>query len=122
MARVAVVAPAETLHEVLARIADAGTVELDAAATPSEAGGAVLALARPRGVDAPTLLRSAGVRRSLNPLVETYGTVPYADVDPTVLVAVTYVLMFGMMFGDVGHGAMLLLAAAALYVGRPRRA
>jgi V/A-type H+-transporting ATPase subunit I len=83
-------------------------------------GGTLVPLPRPRGVDTPTLLRSAGVRRSLTPLVETYGTVPYADVDPTVLVAITYVLMFGMMFGDVGHGAMLLLAAAALEAGRPR--
>jgi len=157
MERVAVVAPAETLPEVLARVADAGTVELDEAATPEAgvrevgqaavvresvaalagwapadavaglaerlggAGGTLVPLPRPRGVDTPTLLRSAGVRRSLTPLVETYGTVPYADVDPTVVVAATYVLMFGMMFGDVGHGAMLLLAAAALWAGRPRR-
>jgi V/A-type H+-transporting ATPase subunit I len=84
------------------------------------AGGALVPLPRPRGVDAPTLLRATGVRRSLTPLVETYGTVPYADVDPTLLVAVTYVLMFGMMFGDAGHGALLLLAAAALWAGRPR--
>jgi V/A-type H+-transporting ATPase subunit I len=156
MERVAVVAPVETLPEVLARVADAGTVELDEATTPAAAvrevgeaalvregvaalagwapadavpglderlgavGGTLVPLPRPRGVDTPTLLRSAGVRRSLTPLVETYGTVPYADVDPTVLVAITYVLMFGMMFGDVGHGAMLLLAAAALEAGRPR--
>jgi V/A-type H+-transporting ATPase subunit I len=156
MERVAVVAPVEALPEVLARVADAGAVELDEATTPAAgvrevgegalvregvaalagwapadalpglaerlgaAGGTLVPLPRPRGVDTPTLLRSAGVRRSLTPLVETYGTVPYADVDPTVLVAVTYVLMFGMMFGDAGHGAMLLLAAAALWAGRPR--
>jgi V/A-type H+-transporting ATPase subunit I len=156
MERVAVVAPAETLPEVLARVADSGTVELDGAATPAaavreveaaavvrdgvaaltgwapaealpglagrlgEVGGGLLPLPRPRGVDTPTLLISTGVRRSLTPLVETYGTVPYADVDPTVLAAVTYVLMFGMMFGDVGHGAMLLLVAAGLWAGRPR--
>jgi V/A-type H+/Na+-transporting ATPase subunit I len=86
-----------------------------------EVGGAVVPLARPRGVDAPTLLRGNGLRRSLTPLVETYGTVPSADIDPTVLVAITYVLMFGMMFGDVGHGVLLLLVAAALRAGWPRR-
>ena len=53
--------------------------------------------------------------------LETYATVPYADVDPTVLAAVAYVVMFGMMFGDVGHGVLLLLAAALLRAGRPRR-
>jgi V/A-type H+/Na+-transporting ATPase subunit I len=37
MERVAVVAPVETLHELLVRVADAGAVELDAAATPTAA-------------------------------------------------------------------------------------
>lgn len=85
------------------------------------AGAAIVPLPRPRGVDAPTLLRGSDLRRSLTPLVETYGTVPYADIDPTVLAAVSYVLMFGMMFGDVGHGLLLLAVAIALRAGRPRR-
>jgi V/A-type H+-transporting ATPase subunit I len=38
-----------------------------------------------------------------------------------VLAAVAYVLMFGMMFGDAGHGVLLLLVAAALRAGWPRR-
>jgi V/A-type H+/Na+-transporting ATPase subunit I len=87
----------------------------------AEVGGAVVALPHPRGSDPPTLLRASGERRSLTPLLETYGTMPYADVDPTVLAAVAYVLMFGMMFGDAGHGVLLLLVAAALRAGRPRR-
>ncbi len=72
------------------------------------AGGAVVPLARPRGVEAPSLLRSEGLRRSLSPLVETYGPVPYSDIDPTPLAAGAYVVMFGMMFGDVGHGMLLI--------------
>jgi V/A-type H+-transporting ATPase subunit I len=91
------------------------------AARLAEVGGAAVPLPRPRGADPPTLLRASGLRRSLTPLLETYGTPPYADVDPTVLAAVAYVLMFGMMFGDAGHGVLLLLVAAALRVGRPRR-
>ena len=91
------------------------------AARLAEAGGAVVPLPRPRGTDPPTLLRAAGRRRSLTPLLETYGTMPYADVDPTVLAAVAYVLMFGMMFGDAGHGVLLLLLAAGLRMGWPRR-
>ncbi|KAE8762172.1 V-type ATPase 116kDa subunit family protein [Georgenia thermotolerans] len=84
-------------------------------------GAAVVPLAVPRGVDPPTLLRDAGVRRSFTPLVETYGTVPYADVDPSVLAAVAYMVMFGMMFGDVGHGALLVAGGLLLRAGRPRR-
>jgi V/A-type H+-transporting ATPase subunit I len=85
-------------------------------------GAAVIPLAAPRGVDPPTLLPSAGrVHRSFEPLVDTYGTVPYRDVDPTLLAGIAYVLMFGMMFGDTGHGLVLLAGALVLRAGRPRR-
>jgi V/A-type H+-transporting ATPase subunit I len=78
-------------------------------------GAGVVPLPRPRGVDPPTLLRSGGrVRQSFSPLVETYATVPYADIDPTVLAGLAYVTMFGVMFGDVGHGALLVCAGLLL--------
>jgi V/A-type H+-transporting ATPase subunit I len=91
-------------------------------ATDLEAAGcSVVRLPRPRGVDPPTLLpEQAAVGRSLSPLVQTYATVPYPDVDPTLLASLAYVLMFGMMFGDVGHGALLVLVAG--YLASPRSA
>ncbi|MFE3169141.1 V-type ATPase 116kDa subunit family protein [Streptomyces sp. NPDC059224] len=84
------------------------------------AGGALLVLPAPRGTDPPTLLRSTG-EVSFTPLVTTYGTPSYADLDPSWPAGLAYVAMFGIMFGDVGHGAMLLLGALALRFGRPRR-
>ncbi|MGZ4592917.1 MAG: V-type ATPase 116kDa subunit family protein, partial [Actinomycetes bacterium] len=84
-------------------------------------GCSAVRLPRPRGVDPPTLLpHQTGVGRSLSPLVQTYATVPYPDVDPTLLASLAYVLMFGMMFGDVGQGALLVLGA--LYLASPRSA
>ncbi|MBK1640315.1 ATPase [Chromatium okenii] len=44
-------------------------------------------------------------------LVKQYGIPAYGEIDPTPLFAVTFLLMFGMMFGDVGHGAVIALAA-----------
>ncbi len=44
-------------------------------------------------------------------LVKQYGIPAYGEVDPTPLFAVTFLLMFGMMFGDLGHGAVIALAA-----------
>lgn len=86
------------------------------------AGGGVVPLPTPRGVDPPTLLRPGGtVRQSFAPLVRTYGTVPYEDVDPTFLAGLAYVFMFGMMFGDAGHGALLVVAGLLLRRGVPRR-
>ncbi|MFD0274259.1 V-type ATPase 116kDa subunit family protein [Kitasatospora sp. NPDC127111] len=89
----------------------------------SAAGGTLVPLRAPRGVTPPTVLRATGpVRRAFTPVVTTYGTVPYRDVDPTWPAGVVYVLMFGLMFGDAGHGALLFLAALLLRLGRPRRA
>jgi V/A-type H+-transporting ATPase subunit I len=51
-------------------------------------------------------------------LVDTYATVPYRDLDPVWFAALAYVVMFGMMFGDVGDG--LLLVAGALLLRRSR--
>ena len=90
------------------------------AATLADLGAAVVPLARPRGVQPPTLLTAAGPSQGSRMLVDTYGTVPYVDVDPSVLAGVAYALMFGMMFGDVGQGAMLLLAGLILASGRIR--
>jgi len=84
-------------------------------------GAAVVPLARPRGVQPPTLLKTAGQPGGSRILVDTYGTVPYADLDPSLLAGLAYVLMFGMMFGDVGQGAMLLVAGLLLRSGRIRR-
>lgn len=88
----------------------------------AEVGAAVVTLPRPAGVDPPTLLHEEGpLHRSFAPLVRTYATVPYADIDPTLLAGLAYVAMFGMMFGDVGHGALLAGAGLLLRAGRPRR-
>ncbi len=84
-----------------------------------EAGGAVVPLARPVWSTAPTLLATRGLHHELTPLVQTYGTVPYADVDPSWLAWASYVVMFGMMFGDAGQGVLLVAVAAALRLGWP---
>ncbi|MGW2183205.1 V-type ATPase 116kDa subunit family protein [Streptomyces sp. NPDC001732] len=86
----------------------------------SAAGGALVPLPSPRGADPPTLLRSGGPA-PFTPLVTTYGTPAYADLDPSWPTGLAYVAMFGIMFGDVGHGALLVLGALALRLGRPRR-
>jgi len=98
--------PADHLPSVTARLARIGC-----AAVP---------LPYPPGAEAPTLLGGSAARRSLDPLVSTYGTVPYRDIDPAWLAWASYVLMFGMMFGDAGHGLLLVAAALCLRAGWPR--
>jgi V/A-type H+-transporting ATPase subunit I len=81
-------------------------------------GAAVVPLVHPRGVQPPTLVSGTGKQRPSRALVDTYGTVPYADIDPARLAGVAYVVMFGMMFGDVGHGAVLVALGLVLRSGR----
>ena len=81
------------------------------------AGAAAVPLPAPRGVQPPTLLSRSGAGHEMAPLVRTYATVPYADVDPSVLAGLAYVVMFGMMFADLGQGALLLAAGLVARFG-----
>ncbi len=42
-------------------------------------------------------------------LVENYSIPEYGTVDPTPIVAVAFLIMYGMMFGDAGQGVVLLI-------------
>jgi V/A-type H+-transporting ATPase subunit I len=57
----------------------------------------------------PVLLRHPGFFRPFEMLVSSYGLPEYTFIDPTFFVAVSFLAMFGMMFGDIGHGAVLML-------------
>ncbi len=57
----------------------------------------------------PTVLSHSRFLSPFEKLVKTFGIPRYNEVDPTVLFAITSVLMFGMMFGDVGHGGVIAL-------------
>ena len=67
----------------------------------------------------PTLLRHPRLLRPFEMMVSAYGVPEYRELEPTVFVALSYVLMFGMMFGDAGHGAVLAIGGLiALLSGR----
>lgn len=66
------------------------------------------------GQKVPTLLRHGPVLRPLEALVTTYGIPGYREIDPTPILAVTFVLMFGFMFGDLGQGLVLAAVGALL--------
>jgi V/A-type H+-transporting ATPase subunit I len=84
-------------------------------------GAGLVELPPPAWVEPPTLLHHEGAAIPFRPLVETYGAPRYRDIDPTPFAAVSFVLMFGMMFGDVGHGVMLALLGGGLARARSGR-
>ena len=47
-------------------------------------------------------------------IVVTYGVPTYKEINPTTFNIVTFPFLFGLMFGDIGHGFLLFLFAAYL--------
>ena len=47
-------------------------------------------------------------------IVKFYGVPAYRHIDPTMLMSLSFIVMFGMMFGDLGHGLSLVVLALAL--------
>jgi V/A-type H+-transporting ATPase subunit I len=62
----------------------------------------------------PVALEQVTLLKAFQGLVTTYSQPLYGEVDPTPLIAVTFPLIFGIMFGDVGHGLLLLLLGILL--------
>lgn len=63
----------------------------------------------------PTKLKNPKVFRPFEMFVRMYGLPSYHEMDPTIFVALTYILIFGAMFGDVGQGLCLVAGGFLLY-------
>lgn len=63
----------------------------------------------------PTTLVNPRAVRPFESFVQMYGLPVYNEIDPTVFLSVTYSIIFGIMFGDVGQGFVLLLGGLLLW-------
>lgn len=50
-------------------------------------------------------------------ITDTYGIPSYLEANPSVVGVVTFPFMFGMMFGDMGHGSLILTIGILLIAG-----
>ena len=64
--------------------------------------------------DAPVRLLNMRLFKPFELLVKTMGMPSNSEIDPTPLTAITFVLMFGLMFGDLGQGLVLMLGGMML--------
>ncbi len=62
----------------------------------------------------PVALRNPRGFMPFQQLVLTYAQPRYDEIDPTFLIAITFPLLFGAMFGDIAHGLMLALLGVLL--------
>jgi V/A-type H+-transporting ATPase subunit I len=68
--------------------------------------------------DIPIALNNPKLLRPFQMLVSNYAEPKYGELDPTPLVAILFPLLFGTMFGDVGHG---LILAVLGYLGMTKK-
>jgi len=58
----------------------------------------------------PTKMKNISLFKPFESLISMYGMPSYGEKDPTPFFALSYMLMFGAMFGDMGQGLIILLA------------
>ncbi len=64
----------------------------------------------------PTQIRNPRIAYVYEKVVTGFGLPNYFEIDPTVFMIISFPVIFGLMFGDVGHGLLLLLCSLLLFV------
>lgn len=62
----------------------------------------------------PTLFKLNEFTAPFQEIISTYGVPQYKEVNPAYFSIVTFPFLFGVMFGDVGHGSVFLIFAIFL--------
>lgn len=63
----------------------------------------------------PVKLKNPKIFRPFEYFVNMYGMPSYSDIDVTAFVAITYTILFGIMFADLGQGLVLAIGGAILW-------
>eukprot|EP01013_Petalomonas_cantuscygni_P000808 TRINITY_DN107_c0_g4_i1.p1 TRINITY_DN107_c0_g4~~TRINITY_DN107_c0_g4_i1.p1 ORF type:complete len:1061 (+),score=256.46 TRINITY_DN107_c0_g4_i1:70-3252(+) len=82
--------------------------------------GAVVAPVPIAGRTIPTYFRTNRFTEQFQAIVDSYGTARYKEVNPGVLTIVTFPFLFGVMYGDLGHGVMMMLMALMMVLNEKR--
>ena len=80
------------------------------------AGVCVIDVKEPKREDVrvPSLLKNPKIVKPFESIVSMYGHPLYNDIDPSLITAIIFPILFGLMFPDIGHGMFLLAIGLAL--------
>lgn len=68
----------------------------------------------------PTYIKTNDFTMPFQLIIDTYGVPSYQEANPAVITIVTFPFFFGMMFGDMGHGSILLMLGLVLTLAYDR--
>ena len=90
-----------TINQLKKRRSDIGGCEFQETASPTE-------------LKPPTYFRTNEATGVFQEIVNTYGIPRYMEINPALFAIATFPFLFGVMFGDIGHGALIFFAGAYL--------
>jgi V/A-type H+-transporting ATPase subunit I len=65
--------------------------------------------------DPPTKISHGRLVSPFEELTKLYGLPHYNELDPTSIMAISFPILFGLMFGDIGDGLVLLVGGLAMF-------
>jgi V-type H+-transporting ATPase subunit a len=68
----------------------------------------------------PTYFPTNKFTSTFQGIVDTYGTPRYQEANPGLFTIVTFPFLFGVMYGDIGHGTMLFIAALLMILNEKK--
>uniref|UniRef100_A0A8C9LJL5 V-type proton ATPase subunit a n=1 Tax=Piliocolobus tephrosceles TaxID=591936 RepID=A0A8C9LJL5_9PRIM len=67
-------------------------------------------------ISPPTYIKTNEFTKTCQAMVDTYGVPRYGEINPAISTIITFPFLFGIMYGDVGHGFCLFMFALFLIV------